>query len=426
MASKLHDALEYLENNLYSIGLDELNFYIDETLSGHAINENITNSIIQGLPELNTPILKTLELANVSGNLTQKLINKYKGSCHKIIATILVNTEDKKVICQKLMDSLFGSYSNVKVIVLCGEFLDLDLSTFNIIVGIPEIKKVTGETKKALAYTYNDSEMNNISGFSLYKALSLAKNYISLTIPKYFLHNYEFSNARNFLNQHDIDLIIDFGELAFKTMGIEFINIGIVPNQQRPETKVFSMPLKKQFNQLQENITSPQFPSWVIYINDTFMDLANKMQFDLFEVFRDRQITNALLLKEGKIPVLKSKNIPRNAREVCPSDEDVFINPDVLEKLSAAKFLDRDDVYLCPNMSPYPRLVLKPKGYLASGSLAVMIPKIDANLSPEDIAFFASSEFEQFYKTARNFGTRSLNLDKVAVFYFGKLKNKAL
>lgn len=422
MINTTEHALEYLDSNFNVVGLDEVNYSIDEMMSGQAITEAVANTIIQRMPNLNLPILKTLELANTSGNLTQKIINKYKNSCRKIIATIIVNSEDKRIVCQSIMDRLFDSFSDIKIYVLNGNFLELDLDKFNIIVGVPEISKVAGDQRKALAYTYNDDDLNNTFGFTLYKSLYLTKNFLSLTVPKYFLHNSELSNCRKCISNHDIDHIIDFGELAFRSMGIEFINIGVIPNIKTPTTKVFSLPLKKEYIQPQDLITSPNFPSWIIYINDSFVQIANNMQFDIFEVFRDRQISNSMLSKNKAIPVLKAKNLPRNSNSVLSTDDDVYIQEEILNGLAVAKFLNRDDVFLCPNMTPYPRLFKKPKGYIASGSLAFLIPKADIDLSDEDISYFSSFEFEQFYKIARNFGTRSLNLDKVAVFYFGRKK----
>lgn len=423
MTDSINVVLDYINNNFQKIGLDKLNHFIDKEISGHAILESASNLIVQRIPVFKLPIIKTLELANVSGNLTQKLINKYRNNCHQIIATILVESEEKKIVCSRLMDLLYNNSKNVKISIIVGDFLDVDLSTYNIVVGVPEIRKVSGETKKALSYSYSDPLLNNTFGFSIYKSLTLAKNYISLTIPKYFLHNAELASCRHAISKHKIDQIIDFGELAFTTMGIEFINLNIIPHAESSTTKVLSLVRKKEFIQKQNEISSPTFPSWVIYIDTTFIDLAKRMEFNLFDVFRDRQITNSLLLDQGDIPVLRTKNAPRHATSICTSNDDKYILKDSLKNLAVAKFIDRDDVYVCPNMSPYPRVLLKPKGYIASGSLAIFIPKEGVKLSQENIDFFASSEFESFYKTARNYGTRSLNLDKVAVFYFGKVTN---
>ena len=41
-------------------------------------------------------------------------------------------------------------------------------------------------------------------------------------------------------------------------------------------------------------------------------------------------------------------------------------------------------------------------------------------ISANQVKFFASLEFKQFYSIARNKGTRSLNIDNTSAFWFGK------
>jgi len=41
----------------------------------------------------------------------------------------------------------------------------------------------------------------------------------------------------------------------------------------------------------------------------------------------------------------------------------------------------------------------------------------------KDLEYYSSKEFEKFYRVARNYGTRSLNIDNNSVFFFGLLKN---
>ena len=42
----------------------------------------------------------------------------------------------------------------------------------------------------------------------------------------------------------------------------------------------------------------------------------------------------------------------------------------------------------------------------------------------EDLAFYGTKEYETFYRIARNYGTRSLNIDNNSVYFFGLLKDK--
>ena len=68
------------------------------------------------------------------------------------------------------------------------------------------------------------------------------------------------------------------------------------------------------------------------------------------------------------------------------------------------------------------RVCKKPLGTIVNGSVAILIPKGDIKLTEEDMLFFSTDEYRNFYKIARNYQTRSLNIDKTSVFFFGKLK----
>lgn len=148
------------------------------------------------------------------------------------------------------------------------------------------------------------------------------------------------------------------------------------------------------------------------------------MRFGIFDVFRDRQITNnnSFLDKTDKysVRVLKSRNILDSGEIIKIEGYDSFIDKETLSKLTVKKYLDNDNVYLTPNMTYKPRLIKKEKGYVVNGSIAILIPK-DENMtiSSSQMNYIASDEFRTFYKIARNFQTRSLNVDKTSCYWFG-------
>ena len=76
------------------------------------------------------------------------------------------------------------------------------------------------------------------------------------------------------------------------------------------------------------------------------------------------------------------------------------------------------------NMTYKPRMIKKPKGCLVNGSLAILIPKKGITPTEEQMAFFSTQEYRHFYQIARNFQTRSLNVDACSVFFYGLLRDK--
>ena len=88
-----------------------------------------------------------------------------------------------------------------------------------------------------------------------------------------------------------------------------------------------------------------------------------------------------------------------------------------------AKYLNKENCFLVPNLTYYPRSCRLPKDCIVDGSVAILTTK-DENvvITQEDLSYYATEEFTMFYKIARNNGTRSLNIDNNSVFFFGKLK----
>ena len=67
----------------------------------------------------------------------------------------------------------------------------------------------------------------------------------------------------------------------------------------------------------------------------------------------------------------------------------------------------------------------KPLHCLVNGSLAILIPKKDFTLSEKQLSYFSTEEYRTFYQIARNFQTRSLNVDSCSVFFYGLLRDEA-
>ena len=254
------------------------------------------------------------------------------------------------------------------------------------------------------------------------KAVELG-NYISLVFPKFILNTPEFAKSREYLSKKSIETIIDFGEKGFQGVLIETLAIFINKNSKPKNTKVISATKNLNILQNQNYIFERTLPYWIIYRNEQFDNVYKKLKFDCFTVFRDREITNALLQDKGQIRVLKSRNISNDGKEILDiQNYDSYIDKELVENLSVGEFLDRTDVYLTPNMTYYPRVINKPKGIIVNGSVAILIPKTDFKLTKKQLEYFSTKEYREFYQIARNFQTRSLNIDNCSVYFFGILK----
>ena len=101
---------------------------------------------------------------------------------------------------------------------------------------------------------------------------------------------------------------------------------------------------------------------------------------------------------------------------------DSFVDENELSLYAVSKYLNAENVYLTPNMTYKPRVIRKPKNCLVNGSVAILIPKDDVHITDEQLHYFSSKEYRDFYQIARNFQTRSLNVDSCSVYFYGLLK----
>ncbi|MDE5797608.1 MAG: hypothetical protein K2H73_01060, partial [Treponemataceae bacterium] len=140
-------------------------------------------------------------------------------------------------------------------------------------------------------------------------------------------------------------------------------------------------------------------------------------------VFRDRQVTNSNTNAKNGIRVLKSRNIDDSGKYILDiPNYDAYIDRAKLSNFAVSVYLDSDNVFLTPNMTYKPRVMRKPKGVLVNGSVAILIPKRSIDISDKQLEYFSSNEYRNFYQIARNFQTRSLNVDSCSVYFYGLLK----
>ena len=122
--------------------------------------------------------------------------------------------------------------------------------------------------------------------------------------------------------------------------------------------------------------------------------------------------------KEGNFRVIKARNIGNNS---IIYDKNINRYVDDINGLAVAKFMNSNAI-LVPNLTYNPRAARLPKGCITDGSAAILYSESGYIPSDSDIEYFGSDEFNHFYRVARNYGTRSLNIDSNSVCYFGVRK----
>lgn len=432
---------EFIKENPLNLGyatlarIAELTNNKRENNSAYFTNKFIINEMCNKLPSTELEVVNILEPSVGVGNFLPILIRRYEDKKQVNIDVCDIDSETLEIV--KLLIEKIEIPKNINLNYIHDDFLlhKFDKKYFLTIGNPPFTKLRVKEAKKYLENNINQ-DTTNMFEFFLEKAMKISE-YVAIITPKSLLNTPEFSITREYISNYKVDYILDFGENGFKGVLVETICIFIDMKGKPNITEVFSRTHNKVMEQKQDYIFDKELPYWVIYRDDFFDEIYKKMEFGIFDVFRDRQITKSntmLEKKENSIRVVKSRNISDNGSEIIDIDGyDTYIDKEIAESLRVYKYMNDEDVYLTPNMTYNPRVMKKRKGFIVNGSVAILIPKYgdskdnieqSLELTDKQIEYFSTDEYRKFYKIARNYQTRSLNIDNTSVFWFGRLKDK--
>lgn len=387
-------------------------------------SKTLITEIIKALPETDKDLVRILEPSVGVGNFLPILIKKFEG---KSVVFDVVDIDLHSLELAELIIKKYNIPSTCTINYIHDDFLLHEFKKrYDYVVGNPPFYKLKSSDR--LLNVYRTAAINktssNVCSFFLDKAVDIG-NVIALVFPKFLLNTPEFAQTRSYLSEKSIECIIDFGEKGFPGVLVETVAI-IINNLRRPQnTQIVSMTLGKNMLQLQKYIFDKKLPYWIIYRDSQFDTVCKKLDFNVFKVFRDRQITNSQLSASGDVRVLKSRNISDDGTTILDLEGyDSYIDYHSVQKLAVFEFYGRNDVYLTPNMTYKPRMMRKPRNCVVNGSVAILIPKDGRIPTKKQMAFYSTQEYREFYQIARNYQTRSLNVDSNSVFFYGLLREK--
>ena len=385
-------------------------------------SKTLITEMMKALPDTDHQTVRILEPSVGVGNFIPLILEKFEG---KDIILDVVDIDEHSLEIAKLILTNYDIPQNCTINYIADDFLLHDFDEkYDYVIGNPPFYKM--KSANTLLNVYRQKAINkdttNICSFFLDKAMSIG-NYVALVFPKFLLNTPEFAKTREYLSEKAVECIIDFGEKGFPGVLVETLAI-FINNQVKPlKTSVFSFTHGIHIEQAQTYIFDKKLPYWIIYRDEAFDSVCKQLDFNVFKVFRDRQITNKLLSNSGDIRVLKSRNISDDGKNVLDvEDYDSYISSTEARSLAVFEYLQRDDIYLTPNMTYKPRVAKKPKDTLVNGSLAILIPKGQIVPTDKQLEYFSTKEYRDFYQVARNYQTRSLNVDACSVFFYGLLR----
>lgn len=392
--------------------------------SAYYTSQDICYSVVKDLPEAKEfKNLRILEPSIGVGNFLPLLIQKYK-TVNKVTIDV-VDIDVNSINTLKLLLKKLEIPKNVSINIINFDFLLYNFEKkYDIVVGNPPYKKITKDKTLLSSYKrgiYN-TDTNNIFSFFIEKSLKFG-NVVALIVPKSLINSPEFNKTRELLESAKVKKITDYGEKGFKGVKIETISF-VVYAQKKSLNNVIEIEsyITKEISlKNQDYIFSKDFPYWLIYRNEMFDNISNKMKFNIFNAYRDRQITKKITADNGSIRVLKSRNIASN-KTINIENYDSYT--DDIDNLDVKKFMNNETAVLVPNLTYNPRACFLPKNTIVDGSVAILTLRNGSRpVNEKDLEYFGTEEFSRFYAVARNYGTRSLNIDNNSVFFFGLLKD---
>ncbi len=407
-------------NTLYNIA--ELSNIKRTETKAYFTREDIVYNVINKLPTFkNKKNIRILEPSVGIGNFLPLLFKKYDNIQNVILD--IIDIDNNSLDTLKILLTKTKIPKNFTINLINTDFLLWENKyQYDLVVGNPPYGKVINN--KFLLDKYkldcDNKNTNNLFSFFIEKSIKISK-YVSLIVPKSLINSPEFNQTREILEKKNLHSITDYGEKAFKGVKIETISflLDTYKIEKFEKIKIESYITNTIVYQNKDYIFSKDFPYWLIYRNNFFDTVVNKMELDIFESFRDRQITKKHTLNSGNIRVLKSRNIANNGIKNIDK-YDCFI--DEIDSFVVSKYLNQSNIVLVPNLTYNPRATFLPKNTIADGSVALLKPKYNINITSSHLEYYSSSEFIEYYKIARNRGTRSLNIDNNSVQFFGLLK----
>lgn len=378
--------------------------------------QDLCFSLVSALPDFKgKKQIRILEPSVGVGNFLPTLFAKYKDIPE--VKLDLLDINQNSILVLKQIIKCLKIPKNFEIRFINDDFLTHDFrKRYDVVVGNPPFGKLHADKMKLYTTKGFDTELNTKNLFALFleRALSLS-SVVALFTPKSLLNAPEFTPLRNLLETKAILRINDYGEKGFQGVKIETISIVVDGSVQVQKTSVNSYILNTYKVYDQSYVTDDNYPYWLIYRNNYFDTIADKLDLGVFGVLRDRALTSKAMSSMGKIRVIKSRNVGDGT--IANRDEDQYVDSPNASPI-AKEYFNNENVIVAPNLSYYPRASLLPRNSIVDGSAAILIPRDGRIITKEDLAFFSSREFFMFYRIARNYSTRSLNIDSKSVFFW--------
>ena len=300
---------------------------------------------------------------------------------------------------------------------ICDDFIthQFDKKYDAIITNPPYFKMKVTQKKKYKKFLTVSSD--NIYCHFMNKYRTLAEE-IMCVIPKTFIMIPDSNAVREaFQKEYRIKAIYDYGVKYFKEVFIEILSISFTRNTDVEFTHIENMGEGISRDVKYDYIYHDRL--WLLYRDEWFDSYIKKLNLDVFDFYRDRQLTNKYLSSEkDKIWVVRSKNITDDGKLVHKDGYDRYVHD--LKGFVLSKYYGKENIIFI-NFTYNTRAAILPKNCTVNGSICILEPKNDKiNL---DLSTYATDDFRRYYAIVKSLSKFTINVDANSIYYIGVMKN---
>lgn len=279
--------------------------------------------------------------------------------------------------------------------------------TYDLVVSNPPYAKATRRYGFEGA---SDHKTRNLFALFMIKFRHYAGNIVCV-IPKNFAIAAEYMSVRRLYEDIPVAGICDFGVKYFKKVFVEILSIHFEQGRTKP-FEVCNYLSGERLLQNQGYIYHDRL--WLLYRDTWFDNYIAGLELDVFDFFRDRQITNSRLKTSGKIWVIKSKNLLDDGSVVHIPGYDRYV--DDIAPFAVGRYYGSRAI-IFPNFTYNTRASRLPDGCVPNGSIAVLLPK--RPIDRFDNTIYASPGFRRYYSIVKSHSRFTLNIDSSSIYYIG-------
>ena len=307
-----------------------------------------------------------------------------------------------------------GLNSKFKFNYINDDFIKHDFKNrkYDFIISNPPYFKMNAKIKREYR-EYIEVKSDNIFCLFLDKFRNLSDE-ILCVIPKVFIMIPDCNDVRRaYEKEYRVVSLYDYGVKYFDEVFIEIISVHFNKNfDKRKLTHIENINEKISKDVKYDYIYNKKL--WILYRDDWFDKYIKKLKLDVFDFFRDRQITNKYLKSNGKIWVVRSKNLLDDGTIVHKEGYDKYI--DSLDGFQLSKYLNKNNIIFV-NFTYNTRATILPKGMTVNGSFCILEPK--ENIKKIDLSIYSTDEFRKYYAIVKNLSKFTINVDSNSIYYIG-------